>query len=273
MHSPVLVGHDPDLDFLDYDCDWDDSADDFYEEATNAPKEKRRRVSGIESPRPRKKQRGLTSKNPASLCEPVIWIPLSQSLHPLELPKQQHNGAEVVALLEDWREHLTGSTAMARLSLESSLSYVPPQSTNRPGGSGAKRKRGIETTDGKAIAESAKSPSSPKKKARKQVTAALERSRVDVREKATDSQQEPAVSLRKPQHQPGQVLREVRLPPAALTDGQGNANRRGRPPSKRKAPSEDEDEELSKKKELVATKSHALTKLNRASGRQTRSKK
>lgn len=271
MHSPVLVGHDPDFDFLDYDGDWDDSADDFYEEATNAPKEQRRRVSAIESPRPRKKQRGLTSKDPASLCEPVIWIPLSQSLHPLELPKRQHNGAEAVALLEDWREHLTGSSTWTRLSQKSSLPQSLSESTNRPGGIGAKRKRGSEMTDGKAIAESAQSLRSPKRKARKQATAALEPSKVSVREKATASQQEPAVSLRKPQHQSGQVLREVRLPPAALTDGQGNANRRGRPPSKRKATSE--NEELSKKKVLSATKPHALTKLNGASERQTRSKK
>lgn len=271
MHSPVLIGHDQDLDFLDYDGDWDDSADDFYQEAASAHPESRHRASGIESPRPRKKQCGLTSKDPASLCEPVIWIPLSQSLHPPELPKRQHDGAKIVALLEDWREHLTGSPAWARLSQKSSLSQAPSQSTNRPGGSGAKRKRGSETTDGRAVAESTKSPSSPERKAKKQATAPLEQSKVSVRAKATDSQQEPAVSLRKPQHQPGQVLREVRLPPAALTDGQGNANRRGRPPSKRKAPSE--DEELSKKKVLAATKPHALTKLNRASGRQTRSKK
>ena len=270
MHSPVLVGHDPDLDFLDYDGYWDDSADDFYEQAANVHSEKRHRASGMESPRPRKKQRGLTPKNPASSCEPVIWIPLSQSLHPLELPKRKYNGAEAVALLEDWREQLTGPSARARLSHKIS----PPQSlsgsTNRHGGSGAKRKRGSDLTDRKAIAESAQSLRSSKMTAKKQATAAPEQSKASVREKATASKQGSAVSLR-PQHQPGQVLREVRLPPAALTDGQGNANRRGRPPSKRKAPPE--DEKLCKKKALAATKPHVLTKLDRSSGRKTRSRK
>ena len=204
MHSPVIIGHDLDFNFFDYDGDWEDSADDFYEEAASARTEKRRRVSEIDSPRTRKTQCRLTSENPASLCEPVVWIPLSQRLHPLELPKRQPNGAEAVSLLEDWREQLTGSSAWARLSQKSSMPHVLPESTNRPaGGVGAKRKRGSETRDGKAIAESAKSLRSPKRKAMKQATAAPEQSKVSVREKDTDSQQEPAVSLRKPQHQPG----------------------------------------------------------------------
>lgn len=275
MHSPVLAGHDPDFDSIDYDGDWDDSADDFYEEGASPHTKKGQRGSGIESPRPRKKQCGLTSENAASLCEPVIWIPLNQRLHPLNFPKRHYSGAEAVALIEDWRELLTEPSPRKDLGQESSLPSVPLRGTAGPEGHGTKRKRGVsessETTHEKAVAEAAKSLVSPKKKATKQATAGLEQYETFMRENATHSQQETAASFRKSQHRPGQVLKEVRLPPAPLTDGQGNANRRGRPPSKRTAISENEGQ--SKKKTLAAAKPPAVMKLNRASGRQTRSRK
>ena len=263
MHSPIIIGHEPDFDFFDYEDDWEDSADEFYDEISSLHG-KRKRGLDQDAKRAKKKRRELGSNSAipllklddsASVCSPVVWMPLSQRLQRPSLPIHRHNGAQAVALLKDWRDQLA----------------VPPRSQRPSENAKQDLIRAGTKSNRKAVSRSPRPTVAPKKKAAKRGTAAKEQAGPMVDDKVSTPQKEPTMSLRKVQSRSASAVKETHSS-AALADGQGNANRRVQPRGKRKAASGVEEEQP-KKKTLTAGNADEVVKRPLATGRQTRSKK
>ena len=133
MHSPVWISHDPGLEFMDYESDWDNSADEYYDVRSSSPG-KRKSSSNHEQSRKGSKRRRLepTQQIPAMTLDganpvrqPVVWKPLSQRLRSPELPLLREGEAKKVALLKDWREQFN-VTASQRTPVQS-----PPTRSKR----------------------------------------------------------------------------------------------------------------------------------------------
>ena len=112
MHSPVWISYDPGLEFMDYESDWENSADEYYDVGSSKPK-KRKASSEHESLQKESKRRKLerTQQIPdlkldgsPPVRQPVVWKPLSQRLRSPELPLLKEGEAKKVALLKDWRK-------------------------------------------------------------------------------------------------------------------------------------------------------------------------
>ena len=115
MHSPVWISYDPGLEMIDFESDWELSADEYYDVGSKPPKNKRKGTAEEEQRRSHTKRRKLepTEKIPAfrldetvSVQSPVVWRSLSQRLGSPELPKLKEGETPKVALLRNWKAHL-----------------------------------------------------------------------------------------------------------------------------------------------------------------------